>query len=73
MQTSSIEWLEEKLDSILPLDFEWYKIEKAFEKAKEMHKEEIENTYWSAYKEGQHSGDKTAEEYYQETFNQNKL
>ena len=37
-------------------------------KAEEMHKQEIENTYWNAYKEGQYSGDKTAEEYYQETF-----
>jgi hypothetical protein len=37
-------------------------------KAEEMHKQEIENTYWNAYKEGQYSGDKTAEEYYQKTF-----
>ena len=37
-------------------------------KAEEMHKQEIENTYWNAYKEGQYSGDKTAEEYYQKIF-----
>ena len=37
-------------------------------KAEEMHKQEIENTYWNAYKEGQYSGDKTAEEYYIKTF-----
>ena len=38
-------------------------------------KEEIEqiiNAYWASYKEGQYSGDRTAEEYYNETFNQNK-
>jgi hypothetical protein len=28
------------------------------------------HTYWVAYKEGRYSGDKTAEEYYNETFNQ---
>lgn len=35
-------------------------------------KEQIENAYWASYKEGQYSGDKTAEEYYDETYNQNK-
>ena len=35
-------------------------------------KEQIENAYWASYKEGQYSGDKTAEEYYNETYNQNK-
>jgi hypothetical protein len=39
-----------------------------FEKAKEMEKEQIINAYWSSYKEGQYSGDKTAEEYYNETY-----
>jgi len=33
-------------------------------------KEQIINAYWASYKEGQYSGDKTAEEYYNETFNQ---
>jgi hypothetical protein len=39
-----------------------------FEKAKEMEKEQIIKTYWAAYKEGQYSGDKTADEYYNETY-----
>jgi HEPN domain-containing protein len=41
-----------------------------FKKAKEMEKEQIIKAYWSSYKEGQYSGDKTAEEYYQETYEQ---
>jgi hypothetical protein len=39
-----------------------------FEKAKEMEKEQIIKAYWEAYKESQYSGDKTAEEYYNETY-----
>ena len=38
----------------------------------EKEKEQIENAYWASYKEGQYSGDKTAEEYYNQTYNQNK-
>jgi len=38
------------------------------EQAKEMEKEQIINAYWASYKEGQYSGDKTADEYYNETF-----
>jgi len=38
----------------------------------EKEKEQIENAYWASYKEGQYSGDKTAEEYYNETYFQNK-
>ena len=34
-------------------------------------KQQIENAYWVAYKEGQYSGDRTAEEYYNETFKDN--
>jgi hypothetical protein len=58
---TSIEWLY-KLSKERELD----KFD--LEQAKEMHKQEIENTYWNAYKEGQYSGDKTAEEYYQKIF-----
>jgi len=36
-------------------------------------KEQIENAYWASYKEGQYSGDKTAKEYYDETYNQDKI
>ena len=34
----------------------------------EMEKEQIIKAYWSSYKEGQYSGDKTADEYYNETY-----
>lgn len=37
-------------------------------KALEMEKQQIEDAYWVSYKEGQYSGDKTAEEYYNETY-----
>ena len=43
---------------------------KLYNKAKQMEKEQIINAYWSSYKEGQYSGDKTAEEYYKETYEQ---
>lgn len=38
------------------------------EQAKAMEKEQIKEAYWASYKEGQYSGDKTAEEYYKETY-----
>ena len=45
-----------------------YFLSLVFDKAKAMEKEQIEDAYWAAYKEGQYSGDKTADEYYNETF-----
>jgi len=39
-----------------------------FQQAKEMEREQIVDAYWAAYKESQYSGDKTAEEYYNETY-----
>ena len=42
---------------------------KMIEALLEKEKEQIENAYWASYKEGQYSGDKTAEEYYNETYN----
>jgi hypothetical protein len=38
------------------------------EYAEKMEKEQIVNAYWASYKEGQYSGDKTAEEYYNEQY-----
>jgi hypothetical protein len=35
----------------------------------ETEKEKIIHTYWEAYKEGRFSSNRTAEEYYQQTFN----
>ena len=70
---TAVEWLENKLDIILPLDFEWDKLEKILKQAKQMHKEEIED----AHIEGQRVFDKhphtqwtndQAEQYYNETY-----
>jgi HEPN domain-containing protein len=38
--------------------------------AKAWEKEQIISVYWDAYNEGKYSTDKTAEEYYKETFKQ---
>jgi len=60
MKQTAVEWLYQR---ILAKD-----IKAVFEQAKEMEKEQIIKAYWSSYKEGQYSGDKTADEYYNETF-----
>jgi hypothetical protein len=66
MKQTSVEWLESKLDIILPLDFEWDRLEKAFEQAKEMEKQQIKDAYIDGeFTEGY--GD-DAEQYYNETF-----
>jgi hypothetical protein len=41
MKQTAVEWLENKLDIIFPLDFEWDKLNNIFEKAKEMEKQEM--------------------------------
>lgn len=64
-QQTAVEWLIDMI-SIYIVD------EKALpliDQAKEMEKQHIIHTYWVAYKEGRYSGDKTAEEYYNETYN----
>ena len=38
---TAVKWLEEKLDIMLPLDFEWDKLEKIINQAKTMEKEQI--------------------------------
>jgi hypothetical protein len=67
-QVTAVEWLENKLDIILPLDFEWDKLNIIFQQAKEMEKEQIMN----AYKQGQYDSEPIretdAEQYYNETF-----
>jgi hypothetical protein len=35
----------------------------------EMEKQQIAHTYWEAYKEGRYSGNVTADEYYEKTYN----
>ena len=66
MKQTAVEWLVEhlNLDETSP---NYNKL--TIEKAKEMEKEQIKDAYWASYKEGQYSGDKTADEYYNETFN----
>jgi threonyl-tRNA synthetase len=64
--TQFLEWLENSSnvkDDIL----NWETVK---ENALEKEKEQIIDAYWASYKEGQYSGDKTAEEYYNQTYNQ---
>ena len=68
--------LEEKLKDNLKqivLNADYELMEKLFIQGLEKEKEQIENAYWASYKEGQYSGDKTAKEYYDETYNQDKI
>lgn len=65
MKQTAIEWLIEQLPAIDKYD-PYY--EYIIEQAKAMEKEQIISVYWDAYKEGKYSTDKTAEEYYKETF-----
>ena len=62
---TAVEWLEQEFIAL-----QNYSVNELglFAKAKEMEKEQIIDAYWSSYKEGQYSGDKTADEYYNETF-----
>jgi hypothetical protein len=60
---TAVEWLIEVLWAPcqgIPSDI--------IDQAKQMEKEQIIKAYWASYKEGQYSGDKTAEEYYNETY-----
>jgi hypothetical protein len=64
-QKTAVEWLIYKLDIILPLDFEWDKLEKSFKQAKQMEMEQITD----AWEDGQNSfSTRNAEIYYNETF-----
>ena len=64
---TAVEWLEE---SMLLSHEQQMQFEGLFQQAKAMEKEQIIQTYWEAYKEGQYSGDRVAEEYYNETYEQ---
>lgn len=69
---TAVEWLLNNLliNGLLRLTQDEHKLYKELkEQAKQMEKEHIIHTYWVAYKEGRYSGDKTAEEYYNETYN----
>ena len=72
---TAIQELEDKLKDNLKwivMNADYELMDKLFSQALEKEKEQIENAYWASYKEGQYSGDKTAEEYYNQTYNQNK-
>lgn len=43
-------------------------IEDKIESLMAKEKDQIIDAYWASYQEGQYSGDKTAEEYYNETY-----
>jgi hypothetical protein len=59
---TAVEFLQQTLWEQAEIDkFDW-------DEALQMEKEQIINAYWASYKEGQYSGDKTAEEYYNETY-----
>ena len=58
----------ELMKDISPDSIHWQMFK---DKYVEAEKKQIENAYWIAYKEGQYSGDRTAEEYYNETFKDN--
>ena len=63
MKQTAVEWLASNLDIV------WEeKTIDLVEQAKEIEKQQIKDAYWASYKEGQYSGDKTAEEYYKETY-----
>jgi HEPN domain-containing protein len=72
MKQTAVEWLWEQIDNTIP--FQNIQTSQIFngllEQAKAMEKEQIINAYWDSYKEGRYSGDKTAEEYYNEIFKQ---
>ena len=67
MKQTAVEWLIDMLvtENEVTLKGENYKL---FEMVKAWEKEQIISIYWDAYNEGKYSTDKTAEEYYKETF-----
>ena len=68
MKQTAVEWLIEQLIKYELVDKTIHPNNVLFYKAKEMEKEQIEDAYWASYKEGQYSGDKTADEYYNQTY-----
>jgi HEPN domain-containing protein len=78
MKQTAVEWLENQIKK----SKYFYKLmedinsrstvaqSNIFDQAKAMEKEQIIDTYWASYNEGKYSGDKTAEEYYKQTFKQ---
>lgn len=65
MKQTAVEWLVSQLNK---KGFAQVVTDEEINQAKEMEKQQITDAYWVSYKEGQYSGDKTADEYYNETF-----
>jgi HEPN domain-containing protein len=77
MKQTAVEWLIEQISSSKYFYNLMEEIESKstivqpnaiLQQAKAMEKEQIISVYWDAYNEGKYSTDKTAEEYYKETF-----
>jgi hypothetical protein len=66
MEQTAVEWLVDWMGK--NQYFIGNDLLKAVEQAKEMEKGQITDAYWVSYKEGQYSGDKTADDYYNQTF-----
>ena len=64
---TAVKYLEEKLDIMLPLDFEWDKLEKIINKAKTMEKEQAFE-FWQGGINCTEEGGKSFEQYYNETY-----
>ena len=67
---TAVEWLEDKLDIILPLDFEWDKLNNILQQAKQMEKQQIIDAYLQGQYDGDTMRDTDAEQYYTKTFTQ---
>ena len=70
MKQTAVKYLEEKLDIMLPLDFEWDKLEKIINQAKEIEKEQIIDA-WIATDNEYGIPKMAAERYYNETYGGN--
>ena len=64
---TAVEWLENKLDIIFPLEFEWDKLNNIFQQAKEIEKEQHLNT-WNDGMKSDNGYFGNFEQYYNETF-----
>jgi len=63
MKQTAVEWLIEYCDRE-----NWSIPNNIIEQAKAMEQEQIISVYWDSYNEGKYRTDKTADEYYKETF-----
>lgn len=68
MKQTAVEWLFEQLD----ISQGYESAIEGLEQAKAMEKEQIISSYPDAYNEGKYSTDKTAEEYYNGTYKEDR-